>query len=144
MQAREFVDSIVAGTPLASPGKVKDPASGGEPLWLSIAKGDKQVADVSFPAAGGTVNRNWAYVKFEGDSYAVQKAVAEAKSKPFQIDTESNEMVTLSAAVAAAGRALMVRVSGHQHEWEANAIEKIPESQNPTWRSLTLIEKVRG
>ena len=52
-QATSFVDSIVEGTPLASKGDLDDKTAGGEPVWLSIAKGKKTIADDKFTAAGG-------------------------------------------------------------------------------------------
>ena len=69
-QARDFIDTIKEGTPLASAGDLHDSTAGGEPLWLSIANGEKQVADAAFKAAGGTgasgvrtIRENWVYVK---------------------------------------------------------------------------------
>jgi len=71
-QATNFVDSIVEGTPLASKGDVSDKTSGGEPLWLSIAKGKKEIASEKFKAAGGTsaagtrtIAEGWAYVDIQ-------------------------------------------------------------------------------
>ena len=56
----------------SSAGAIKDSASGNEPIWLSIAKGKKQVADAPFQAAGGAgpsgtrmVRTNWAYVDID-------------------------------------------------------------------------------
>jgi hypothetical protein len=61
--------SIDEGIPLASKGDLDDSTAGGEPLWLSLAKGKLKVADEPFQAAGGTrasgtrtISRNWAYV----------------------------------------------------------------------------------
>jgi hypothetical protein len=63
------MDTIKEGTPLASKGAVDDSESGDEPLWLSIAKGEPEIAKESFQAAGGTGTRttrtirpNWQYV----------------------------------------------------------------------------------
>jgi len=53
-QATAFVDTIDAGTPLASKGDVDDATSGGEPLWLSIAKGKLTQASKKFTVAGGS------------------------------------------------------------------------------------------
>lgn len=68
-QATNFVDSINVGTALASAGDLDDSTAGNEPIWLSLAKGKKQVADAPFQAAGGagpsgtrTVRTNWTYV----------------------------------------------------------------------------------
>jgi len=55
-----------------SKGDVGDSTSGGEPLWLSIAKGEKVINEASFAAAGGTgasgtrmIQPNWTYVDIE-------------------------------------------------------------------------------
>jgi len=68
-QAEDFFHTIEKGKPLASPGDLKDSASGAEPLWLAIADGDIKVAEESFRGAGGagasgmrTILPNWAYV----------------------------------------------------------------------------------
>ena len=72
VQAKEFADSIKAGTPIASKGDTTDSASGNEPLWLSIAKGKLQIAKDKFKAAGGankdgtrTIATNWAYIEVQ-------------------------------------------------------------------------------
>ena len=62
-QATEFFGAIKKGTILASMGDLKDSTAGNEVLWLSIAKGGVEVAEASFPAAGGaTIRPNWSYV----------------------------------------------------------------------------------
>ena len=71
-QASDFMSTIKQGTALASKGDVGDSTSGGEPLWLSIAKGEKVINEASFAAAGGTgasgtrmIQPNWTYVDIE-------------------------------------------------------------------------------
>ena len=68
-KATDFASTIDDGTPLASKGDVADSTSGGEPLWLSIAKGALQVNKEKFTAAGGagasgtrTIAFGWSYV----------------------------------------------------------------------------------
>ena len=70
--AASFIDTIKAGTPLASKGAVDDSASGDEPLWLSVAKDIARTAEAPFQAAGGTGTRatrtiatNWKYVDIQ-------------------------------------------------------------------------------
>ena len=55
--------------PLRCVAHIDDSTAGNEPIWLSLAKGRKQVADKPFQVAGGagpsgkrTVATNWAYV----------------------------------------------------------------------------------
>ena len=69
-QATDFVSAIKEGTALASKGDVGDATSGGEPLWISIAKGEATVNEAPFKAAGGTtgtrtIATNWTYVDIE-------------------------------------------------------------------------------
>ena len=71
-QATSFFDTIAKDTPLASKGAVDDSTSGDEVLWLSIAKGELEVATEKFTAAGGagaggtrTIAKNWAYVDID-------------------------------------------------------------------------------
>ena len=68
-QATDFYGTICADMPLASQGDLEDETAGGEPLWLSIAKGNLEKNDEKFTAAGGsgeggtrTIAKNWYYV----------------------------------------------------------------------------------
>ena len=45
---------IKEGTPLTSAGDLGDSTAGNEPLWLSIAQGEKVVNDETFTTAGGS------------------------------------------------------------------------------------------
>jgi hypothetical protein len=56
-QAEDFFSTIEEGTPLACAGDPDDSSSGGEPLWLSIAKDRIKVADKAFQVAGGVGRR---------------------------------------------------------------------------------------
>lgn len=47
-QATDFIGTIDEDTPLASQGDLDDATAGGEPLWLSIAKGKIKVNDKPF------------------------------------------------------------------------------------------------
>ena len=52
-EATNFAGTIDVGTPLASQGDLDDATAGGEPMWMSIAKGKLVVNEKSFKAAGG-------------------------------------------------------------------------------------------
>ena len=72
VQATDFIGAIKEGTALASKGATSDSTSGGEALWLSIAKGTAVVNDKAFAAAGGagtrgtrTIAANWQYVDID-------------------------------------------------------------------------------
>lgn len=66
--ATTFFESIVEGTAIASKGEVTDSTSRGEPIWISIAKGQPEQAASKFTAAGGaaggtrTIAEGWRYV----------------------------------------------------------------------------------
>jgi len=64
-----FMNTVRKDMPLASQGDLDDTAAGGEPLWLSIAKGSMMVNEEKFTAAGGTsksgtrsISVGWRYV----------------------------------------------------------------------------------
>lgn len=62
-QATGFVGTIKAGMPLASKGDLEDATAGGEPLWLSISKGEIEKNDKPFKdASGRTICMNWSFV----------------------------------------------------------------------------------